>query len=88
MLELPAELDVSSPLLVKGQRGSTTRWWTHPLTNTMITGLTFFSEANSPSSWERKNSDYSMEAEFSKEANSHLGLSAQPWVPSSSHTPN
>ena len=37
--------------------------------------LSFFSGGSSPTSWERKNSDYCFEAKFSKEANSHLGLS-------------
>ena len=80
ILELPAELDVSPPFLVKGlserlnylvAASSTHQYYDHRFNFP----LSFFSGGSSSTSWERGISDYSLEAKFSKEANSHLGLS-------------
>lgn len=79
MLELPNN-DDSRPLIVKGLyekfnytvgASSAHKYYDHRFNFP----LSFFTGGSSPTSWERKNSDYSLEAKFSKEANSNLGLS-------------
>lgn len=79
MLELPNN-DDSRPLIVKGlserfnytvMASSAHKFYDHRFNFP----LRFFSGGSRPTSWERENSDYSLEAKFSKEANSHLGLS-------------
>jgi hypothetical protein len=82
ILELPAEMDVSPPFLVKGlterlnytvAASSTHQYYDHRFNFP----LSFFSGSSYSTSWERGMSNYSLEAKFSKEANSHLGLSGQ-----------
>ena len=79
MLELPNN-DDSRPLIVKGLSErfnytvvalSTNKYYDHRFNFP----LSFFSGGSSPSSWERGKSDYSLEAKFSIEANSNLGMS-------------